>query len=226
MGNGTLVDSMINDGLWDPYKDSHMGNCAELVRREVRVHPRGAGRLRPRVLPPRAGGGEDGARRRGDRARRRSRSKKGDPEVVDTDEEPFAAPLEKMATLKPAFREGRHGHGRQLVEDQRRRGGARRHVATRPRRERPEADRADHRVHGGRAGARVVHDRADRRDRQALARRRASPPPTSTSSRSTRRSRRSRWRRSTSSTSTRRRSTCAAARSPSATRSAPPARAS
>src|SRR4029450_12054524 len=34
MGNGTLVDSMIKDGLWDPYKDQHMGNCAELsVRR-------------------------------------------------------------------------------------------------------------------------------------------------------------------------------------------------
>src|SRR5690242_10929835 len=30
MGNGTLVDSMIKDGLWDPYKDTHMGNCAEL----------------------------------------------------------------------------------------------------------------------------------------------------------------------------------------------------
>src|SRR5262245_62425240 len=30
MGNGTLVDSMIKDGLWDPYKDQHMGNCAEL----------------------------------------------------------------------------------------------------------------------------------------------------------------------------------------------------
>ena len=30
MGNGTLVDSMIKDGLWDPYNDKHMGGCAEL----------------------------------------------------------------------------------------------------------------------------------------------------------------------------------------------------
>src|SRR5262245_18160490 len=30
MGNAQLVDSMIKDGLWDPYKDTHMGNCAEL----------------------------------------------------------------------------------------------------------------------------------------------------------------------------------------------------
>src|SRR2546423_5071164 len=30
MGNGKLVDLMIHDGLWDPYGDKHMGNCAEL----------------------------------------------------------------------------------------------------------------------------------------------------------------------------------------------------
>ena len=30
MGHGQLLDSMISDGLWDPYKNIHMGNCAEL----------------------------------------------------------------------------------------------------------------------------------------------------------------------------------------------------
>jgi len=29
MGHGQLVDSMISDGLWDPYNNVHMGNCAE-----------------------------------------------------------------------------------------------------------------------------------------------------------------------------------------------------
>src|SRR5688572_14595325 len=29
MGNGKIVDMMIHDGLWDPYGDKHMGNCAE-----------------------------------------------------------------------------------------------------------------------------------------------------------------------------------------------------
>jgi acetyl-CoA C-acetyltransferase len=33
-GNGTLVDGMILDGLWDPYKNTHMGSCAELCARE------------------------------------------------------------------------------------------------------------------------------------------------------------------------------------------------
>src|SRR5438477_7939127 len=30
MGPGKMVDLMIHDGLWDPYGDKHMGNCAEL----------------------------------------------------------------------------------------------------------------------------------------------------------------------------------------------------
>src|SRR3989442_3155828 len=29
MGNGKMIDVMIHDGLWDPYGDKHMGNCAE-----------------------------------------------------------------------------------------------------------------------------------------------------------------------------------------------------
>jgi acetyl-CoA C-acetyltransferase len=34
MGNQTMIDGMIHDGLWDPYNQQHMGNCAELCARE------------------------------------------------------------------------------------------------------------------------------------------------------------------------------------------------
>ncbi len=34
MGNGNLTDSMIWDGLWDPYNNFHMGNAAELCAKE------------------------------------------------------------------------------------------------------------------------------------------------------------------------------------------------
>ena len=102
MGNGTLVDSMIKDGLWDPYKDTHMGNCAELCvgkykftreeqdafalqsyQRAQEASKKGlfADEITPVEIP----------------------QKKGDPVKIDADEEPFAAPLEKMPTLKPAF---------------------------------------------------------------------------------------------------------------------------
>lgn len=34
LGHGTVVDGMIKDGLWDVYKDFHMGNAAEICARE------------------------------------------------------------------------------------------------------------------------------------------------------------------------------------------------
>jgi len=102
MGNATLVDSMIKDGLWDPYSDIHMGNCAEMCvakygftreeqdayslesyRRAQKANTEGI--VSDEIVPvevPR---------------------KKGEAEKVDQDEEPFAAPLDKMKSLKPAF---------------------------------------------------------------------------------------------------------------------------
>ncbi|HSS19264.1 MAG TPA: acetyl-CoA C-acetyltransferase [Pyrinomonadaceae bacterium] len=37
MGNGTIVDSMINDGLWDVYNDYHMGCTGEVVAEKYSV---------------------------------------------------------------------------------------------------------------------------------------------------------------------------------------------
>lgn len=37
MGNSTLVDSMIHDGLWDGYNDVHMGNTGETVAKECSI---------------------------------------------------------------------------------------------------------------------------------------------------------------------------------------------
>src|SRR5262249_31168739 len=37
MGNVTTTDSMIKDGLWDPYSQFHMGSAAELCVKEYRV---------------------------------------------------------------------------------------------------------------------------------------------------------------------------------------------
>ena len=37
MGHQTLVDSMIKDGLWDPYSNWHMGNAAELCVKEFKM---------------------------------------------------------------------------------------------------------------------------------------------------------------------------------------------
>lgn len=37
MGHGQLTDSMIKDGLWDPYSQFHMGSAAELCVREYKI---------------------------------------------------------------------------------------------------------------------------------------------------------------------------------------------
>src|SRR5271156_3317529 len=34
MGHQNVIDGMIHDGLWDPYNNQHMGNCAELCAKE------------------------------------------------------------------------------------------------------------------------------------------------------------------------------------------------
>ncbi|HBL27897.1 MAG TPA: acetyl-CoA C-acetyltransferase, partial [Acidobacteria bacterium] len=101
LGHGKLIDSMIHDGLWDPYGDVHMGNCAELCAAEYKIsreeqdawsresyrRAREAsekGLFAEEIVPVRIPG------------------KKGET-VVDRDEEPFKADLDRMATLKPAF---------------------------------------------------------------------------------------------------------------------------
>jgi acetyl-CoA C-acetyltransferase len=37
LGNGAVTDGIIRDGLWDPYKDFHMGNAAELCATEYKI---------------------------------------------------------------------------------------------------------------------------------------------------------------------------------------------
>ena len=102
MGNAALVDSMIKDGLWDPYKDIHMGNCAEMcagkyhfTREEQDSYALESYR--------RAQNASKTCLFSAEIAPVEVPQKKGDPIKIDADEEPFAAPLEKIKGLKPAF---------------------------------------------------------------------------------------------------------------------------
>ncbi|MCC6640217.1 MAG: acetyl-CoA C-acetyltransferase [Deltaproteobacteria bacterium] len=102
MGNGTLVDSMIYDGLWDPYDNVHMGVCGDLVAAkygftredqdafakrsfERALQAQKAGKFKAEIVPVPVP------------------SKKGEPVVVEHDEGPGKAQLDKMSKLKPAF---------------------------------------------------------------------------------------------------------------------------
>jgi len=102
MGNGTLVDSMIKDGLWDPYKDTHMGNCAELCVGKYKFSREEQDAFALESYK-RAQAATKGGLFAEEITPVEIPQKKGDPVKVDSDEEPFAAPLEKMPQLKPAF---------------------------------------------------------------------------------------------------------------------------
>lgn len=104
MGNGTLVDSMIHDGLWDAYNDYHMGNTGEVVAEKFSVtreqqdeyalnsHLKAAaaikaGYFKDEIIPIEIP------------------QRKGAPIIFDTDESVREdTSIEALAKLKPAFK--------------------------------------------------------------------------------------------------------------------------
>ncbi len=101
MGNGKMIDLMIHDGLWDPYGDKHMGNCAEtcVAKYQFTREQQDAFALESYR---RAQDATKGGKFKKEIAVVEIESKKGKSVVVD-DEEPFNAPLDKMGSLRPAF---------------------------------------------------------------------------------------------------------------------------
>ncbi|MCH2445014.1 MAG: thiolase family protein [Candidatus Marinimicrobia bacterium] len=102
LGHKKVVDSIIGDGLWDPYGDMHMGNCAEVLAKEenfsredqdafaVESYRRSLeaieiGYFKDEITPVEIS------------------QRKGDPIIIDTDEEPGRGKPEKIAKLRTAF---------------------------------------------------------------------------------------------------------------------------
>ncbi|QRN92870.1 acetyl-CoA C-acetyltransferase [Archangium violaceum] len=103
MGNVEFKDAMILDGLWDPYGNVHMGNCAEecstsqgisranqdeyaLESTKRAIEAQKAGLFTREIVPVTVPGG------------------KGGDVVVSEDEGPKNAKPEKIPTLKPVFK--------------------------------------------------------------------------------------------------------------------------
>ncbi len=104
MGNAKLVDSLIQDGLWDVYEDYHMGNTAEIVAEKYGISRReqdeyslnshrkavaaiGACRFASQIVPVAIP------------------KKKGETLQFSKDEGPRAdTTLEALGALKPAFK--------------------------------------------------------------------------------------------------------------------------
>lgn len=102
MGNGQMVDMMVNDGLWDVYNNIHMGMCCDLTAKEENVSRQDQ---------------DDYAVASYTRAQQATKEglnkseivpvsipqKKGEPLVFAEDEGPKVFNENKMRALKPAF---------------------------------------------------------------------------------------------------------------------------
>ena len=102
MGHGKIEDSMILDGLWDPYNDQHMGNCGELCARE-----RDLGREAQDAFAIESYRRAQAATAAGYFAREivpvEIPQRKGAAVVVREDEEPGRGNFDKIPQLAPAF---------------------------------------------------------------------------------------------------------------------------
>lgn len=106
MGNGTLHDSMIHDGLWDAYSDFHMGCTGEIVAEKFNVtrnqQDEFAVSSHKKALAAIAAGAF-----KDEILKVEIPQKKGPAIVVENDESPRAdTSMESLGKLKPAFKEG------------------------------------------------------------------------------------------------------------------------
>ncbi len=104
MGNGKVIDSMVHDGLWEIFNGYHMGITAENIAEQWEITREEqdefaaesqnraekaikSGRFKDEIVPVEVP------------------QRKGDPQIVDTDEYPrFGTTAEKLGKLRPAFK--------------------------------------------------------------------------------------------------------------------------
>jgi acetyl-CoA C-acetyltransferase len=101
LGNGTIVDGMVNDGLWDPYGNVHMGNCAELCAREKNITREEQDAFAIESYT-RALNAQKAGKFKAEMAPVTIKGSKGDT-IVSEDEEPGRVKLDKIPSLRPAF---------------------------------------------------------------------------------------------------------------------------
>lgn len=101
MGSVQMVDSMIKDGLWDPYNNFHMGNAAEICSREFSFTREAQDQFAIESYK-KAHAAQAAGLFKSEITEVVIESKKG-PQTVSVDEEPTKALFDKMPGLKPAF---------------------------------------------------------------------------------------------------------------------------
>ena len=102
MGHQQLEDSMIKDGLWDVYNDYHMGMAAELCADECNISRQEQDEMA--VLSyNRSQDAIEKGKFKSEIVPVEIPQRKGEPVVVDTDEEPFRVKFDRISSLRPVF---------------------------------------------------------------------------------------------------------------------------
>lgn len=101
MGPITATDSMVSDGLWDPYNNFHMGNAAELCVKEYKFTREEQDAFAINSYKNAQKSIQDGIFK--DEIASVEVAQGKEKVNVDTDEEPGKAKFDKMPGLRPAF---------------------------------------------------------------------------------------------------------------------------
>ncbi len=102
MGNASLLDGMIHDGLWDPYNDFHMGRAGEMCAEKYEFSREAQDAFATESYGRALRAQEDGAFD-AELVPVSVPQRKGDALLVSTDEEPARGKPEKFPSLRPAF---------------------------------------------------------------------------------------------------------------------------
>ncbi len=103
MGNGEIVDTMVKDGLWDVYNDYHMGMAAELCAAEMNFSREAQDEFAIASYKKSIDSIEKGLFKR-EIVPVEIPQRRGDPVIFDKDEEPFRSKLDRIPSLRPAFK--------------------------------------------------------------------------------------------------------------------------
>lgn len=101
MGPVNMTDSMIKDGLWDPYNNFHMGTAAELCVKKYKVSRQEQDEFAIQSYELAQAAQSKGYFKE-ELCPVEIKSRKGST-IIEEDEEPKKAKLEKIPSLRPAF---------------------------------------------------------------------------------------------------------------------------
>ena len=99
LGNGTLIDGVVHDGLWDLYNNQHMGMCGEKCANDYNISRQAQDEYAIESYRRANAALETGVF--DEVVPVEIPQRRGDPIIVTQDEEPGSINVEKIKSLKP-----------------------------------------------------------------------------------------------------------------------------